>query len=112
MVDMDGDFRVNFYRKKSSSKNGTDFGTDFGTDNGTDSKLAKALKKSGSSKKAVRILGIINLMKKDETINVAEIVTALNSSERTIKRDIEFLKEAGIVKREGNTKSGKWIVEE
>lgn len=112
LVDMDGDFRVNFYRKRSSSKNGTDFGTDFGTDNGTDSKLAKALKKSGSSKKAVRILGIINLMKKDETINVAEIVTALNSSERTIKRDIEFLKEAGIVKREGNTKSGKWIVEE
>lgn len=112
LVDMDGDFRVNFYRKKSSSKNGTDFGTDFGTDNGTDTKLATALKKSGSSKKAVRILGIINLMKKDETINVAEIVTALESSERTIKRDIEFLKEAGIVKREGNTKSGKWIVEE
>ena len=108
LVDMDGDFRVNFYRKKQSNKNGTDFGTD----NGTDSKLAKALKESGSSKKAVRILGIINLMKKDETINIAEIVTALNSSERTIKRDIEFLKDAGIVKREGNAKSGKWIVEE
>lgn len=108
LVDMDGDFRVNFYRKKQSNKNGTDFGTD----NGTDSKLAKALKESGSSKKAVRMLGIINLMKKDETINIAEIVTALNSSERTIKRDIEFLKDAGIVKREGNAKSGKWIVEE
>ena len=112
LVDMDGDFRVNFYRKKYSDKDGTDFGTNNGTNNGTDTKLAKALKESGSSKKAVRILGIINLMKKDERINVSEMVTALSSSERTIKRDIEFLKETGIVKREGNRKSGKWIVEE
>ena len=66
-----------FLPKKRSIKNGTDFDTD----NGTGSRLAKALKKSGSSKKTVRILGIINLMKKDETINIAEIVTALNSSE-------------------------------
>ena len=41
-----------FLPKKRSIKNGTDFDTD----NGTGSRLAKALKKSGSSKKTVRKL--------------------------------------------------------
>lgn len=108
LIDMDGDFRVNLYRKNKPSKNGTDFGTDFGTDK----KMARTIEMAGSSKRGLRIMSIVNLMKKNETITVAEIVKRLESSTRTIKRDIEFLKENEVIRREGNTKTGKWIVKE
>lgn len=36
----------------------------------------------------------------------------LGSSVRTIKRDIEYLKEMKVVRYEGTAKSGKWIISE
>lgn len=85
---------------------------DNGTDNGTDGKLVSALKTSSSSKQVIRMLEIITLMKSNNAITVKEIVRELESSVRTIKRDIEKLKELGVIKRDGNSKSGKWIVTE
>ena len=58
------------------------------------------------------MLAIIDMMKKDETVSANDIAERLGVTIRTIKRDIDFLKEMKVIKREGNAKSGKWIVEE
>lgn len=80
------------------------------TDNVTDARLIKILKLSENSKKTVRMLGIIEMIKKDENISVTEMAESLGVTTRTIKRDIDYLKEMKVVKREGTAKSGKWII--
>lgn len=79
-------------------------------DNVTDARLIKILKLSENSKKTVRMLGIIEMIKKDENISVTEMAESLGVTTRTIKRDIDYLKEMKVVKREGTAKSGKWII--
>ncbi len=79
-------------------------------DNVTDARLIKILKLSENSKKTVRMLGIIEMIKKDENILVTEMAESLGVTTRTIKRDIDYLKEMKVVKREGTAKSGKWII--
>ena len=71
------------------------------TDNVTDVRLIKILKLSGNSKKTVRMFGIIEMIKKDENISVTEMAESLGVTTRTIKRDIDYLKEMKVVKREG-----------
>lgn len=78
--------------------------------NVTDARLIKILKLSENSKKTVRMLGIIEMIKKDENISVTEMAESLGVTTRTIKRDIDYLKEMKVVKREGAAKSGKWII--
>ena len=78
--------------------------------NVTDARLIKILKLSENSKKTVRMLGIIEMIKKDENISVTEMAESLGVTTRTIKRDIDYLKEMKVVKREGTVKSGKWII--
>lgn len=106
LVDMDGDFRVNFYRKNNSNKNVTENVTE----NVTDVKWLNALKFTGNSKKSMRLLGIIAMMKENENVSATEIADKLGVTSRTIKRDIDYLKEKNVVKREGTAQSGKWIV--
>ena len=60
------------------------------TDNVTDVRLIKILKLSGNSKKTVRMLGIIEMIKKDENISVTEMAESLGVTTRTIKRDIDL----------------------
>ena len=79
-------------------------------DNVTDARLIKILKLSENSKKTVRMLGIIDMIKKDENISVTEMAESLGVTTRTIKRDIDYLKEMKVVKREGTAKSGKCII--
>lgn len=79
-------------------------------DNVTDARLIKILKLSENSKKTVRMLGIIEMIKKDGNISVTEMAESLGVTTRTIKRDIDYLKEMKVVKREGTAKSGKWII--
>ena len=80
------------------------------TDNVTNARLIKILKLSENSKKTVRMLGIIEMIKKDENISVTEMAESLGVTTRTIKRDIDYLKEMKVVKREGTAKSGKCII--
>ena len=79
-------------------------------DNVTDARLIKILKLSENSKKTVRMLGIIEMVEKDENISVTEMAESLGVTTRTIKRDIDYLKEMKVVKREGTAKSEKWII--
>lgn len=75
-------------------------------------KIKNAVRLLGNSKKAVRMLTIIELIKKDENVSATEISESLGVTTRTIKRDIDYLKEMKVVKREGTAKNGKWIIEE
>ena len=72
--------------------------------------MIKILKLSENSKKTVRMLGIIEMIKKDENISVTEMAESLGVTARTIKRDLDYLKEVKVVKREGTARSGRWTI--
>lgn len=59
-------------------------------------------------KKHKRQQGIISLIRQNPGITIEEMAERLEANERTIKRDIEALK--NIIKHVGPTKGGTWII--
>ena|SRR3989344_6812916 len=57
-----------------------------------------------------RLINIIEIMKKNSKITIPEIARELNVNEKTIKRDIEKIRESGRVKRIGPDKGGHWEI--
>ncbi|MGI6782338.1 MAG: ATP-binding protein [Acholeplasmataceae bacterium] len=57
-----------------------------------------------------RLLSIIDMIKTNPDITVQEIAEKFNLTTRTIKRDIAKLTKEGLIKYEGSSKSGKWVV--
>ena len=57
-----------------------------------------------------RLVKILNLIKQDNSITIPKIADRLDVSSKTIKRDIQKLKEEGKIKRLGPDKGGKWSV--
>jgi len=55
-----------------------------------------------------RLNSIIESMKKKNTITIPEISILLKVTEKTIKRDIEKLRELNKIKRVGPDKGGHW----
>lgn len=53
---------------------------------------------------------ILEQLSLDETISVAELAHTLSSTEKTIRYHMNKMREKGILKREGSTKKGKWII--
>lgn len=53
---------------------------------------------------------LLRLIKTNGTIRRAEIAERLKVSEPTVKRDIKYLREQGILNYDGAAKTGKWIV--
>ena len=53
---------------------------------------------------------IIRLINENERISAAEMSRVLSVVVRTIRRDLNELQEQGIIKRDGNTSAGKWII--
>ena len=49
-------------------------------------------------------------MRSDPRISSAELVRALEVTERTIERDIARLREENKIKRQGGDKGGEWII--
>lgn len=85
-------FRVTVYTK---SYNVTDNVTNNVTDNVTD-----------------RSSLIISLIKKNNKISTTEIASKLKVNKRTILREIDLLKNNGLLKRIGSEKGGYWVVME
>ncbi|MCF8367422.1 MAG: DeoR family transcriptional regulator [Bacteroidales bacterium] len=52
---------------------------------------------------------ILELVKSDPGITMKEISEKCNVSVKTIKRDIEELRSAGKLRREGGRKKGNWV---
>ena len=53
---------------------------------------------------------IIRMINENERISAAEMSRVLSVVVRTIRRDLNEMQEKGIIKREGNTSAGKWII--
>ena len=53
---------------------------------------------------------ILDLIKNKSDITIEQLAKLCDVSDKTIKRDINKLKEQGLLQREGSLKSGSWIV--
>lgn len=53
---------------------------------------------------------VIDLLRKNNSYTIDELVSKLNLSRETIKRSLKLLKEKGIIKRVGSDKSGHWEI--
>lgn len=53
---------------------------------------------------------VLEILKSDCAVTTEEIAVKLNVSKRTILRDLEFLSKSSIIKREGGSFGGKWVV--
>ena len=53
---------------------------------------------------------IIRMINENERISAAEMSRVLSVVVRTIRRDLNEMQEKGIIKRDGNTSAGKWII--
>ncbi len=55
-------------------------------------------------------LKIVELMRKNPSITIAELVAELGMSRSGVNKQIAKLKAEGVIEREGPDKSGRWIV--
>jgi len=55
-------------------------------------------------------LEVYELMKKDDKITAESIGSRIGRDPRTVFRHIDGLKEKGLVRREGNVRTGRWVV--
>ncbi|MCR4664990.1 MAG: DeoR family transcriptional regulator [Paludibacteraceae bacterium] len=53
---------------------------------------------------------VLYLIREDNTLTISQMTQKLKVSEKTIKRDIATLQEAGFLVREGGRKDGKWQI--
>lgn len=53
---------------------------------------------------------IIEIMRNNEHCTAEEIATVVGVEKRTIERNIKYLKEKGLIDRDGADKNGRWIV--
>ncbi len=54
---------------------------------------------------------IVEMMKRDNTVTTNQLAASLGVSQKTIKRDIQVLREHGKVERAGSSRSGVWVVQ-
>ena len=57
-----------------------------------------------------RQLLILDYMRQDETITREGLSLKIKVSDATIKRELSFLQDNNIVKREGGGKDGRWVI--
>jgi Fic family protein len=57
-----------------------------------------------------RVEFILYKMSENKFITIKELAEALNVNEKTVKRDIEKLKEKNKIQRVGSARKGEWIV--
>ena len=91
-IDFEGDFRICLYR--NINIDGTNLGT-----NGTNPESNEILYEK-----------VLDSLKTNPKITQQEISKLLNISLRTVKRILARLQEENIVKREGSSRAGTWLV--
>ena len=82
---------------------------DVGKDVGKDDAL---LSKESSKGTMIRRKTILDLIRSNPSITIPEIAIIQKVSARTIERDFDWLKDRGIIVREGSRSDGRWIVTE
>ena len=54
--------------------------------------------------------GILNLIKENAHVSANEMSEVLSVTQRTIERDLAAMQKKRVIIREGNVKSGRWVV--
>lgn len=84
LVDMDGDFRVNFYRSSVTPR--------------------------VTEKVTEREMSVIRLIKNNPRITTTAMSMELGKSRKTISAIIKSLKDRNVIEREGSDRNGIWII--
>ncbi len=85
------------------------YGEDVGENVGENASFYMPCRISKNAKE--RRARIVSMIREKPEITAGEIAIMLEVSARTIERDLNWLKEGCIIKRQGGAKSGIWIVE-
>ena len=88
LVDMDGDFRVNFYR----------------------SSVTPRVTEKVTEKFTEREMSVIRLIKNNPRITTTAMSMELGKSRKTISAIIKSLKDRNVIEREGSDRNGIWII--
>ena len=103
LIDFDGDFRVNMYRKRDTDiKTNTKKVTNTNTKTNTNIKKQKA-----NAETATRILEI---MREQPTITVKKIADQMRLSVAGVRYHINKMKKDGLVEHVGPSKKGTWLL--
>ena len=88
LVDMDGDFRANFYR----------------------SSVTPRVTEKVTEKFTEREMSVIRLIKNNPRITTTAMSMELGKSRKTISAIIKSLKDRNVIEREGSDRNGVWII--
>ena len=110
--------RMKFMDRRGSGinkiKNGTNRLFDDGNNhvefNATDTHFSVVIYNANYEKGKEIVKEIVKEIEINPSISVKELSSKLKVSERTIRYEIDKLRNKGIIEREGSTKSGKWII--
>ena len=103
LIDFDGDFRVNMYRKRRIN---TETNRKTGTNTETNRKTNTEMLDTESVEK------ILSLMREKPAITVKTIAQQLELSVGGVRYHINKLKKDGIVEHIGSSKKGTWVIHE
>ena len=53
---------------------------------------------------------ILYYIKGNDRITIQQMSQKVKASEKTIRREVEILKEKGVLLREGGRKEGRWVI--
>ena len=58
-----------------------------------------------------KINSILNILKYNPAATIPDLIEATGKSQRTISRELREYQDAGLLRREGSRKTGRWVVE-
>ena len=70
------------------------------------------LSRESSKGSEIRRNAILDLIRSNPSITIPEIAIIQKVSTRTIERDLDWLKDRGIIAREGSRSDGQWVIVE
>ena len=105
LIDFDGDFRVNMYRKRgTNAETNRETGTNIETNTKTNTEMLDTDTES--------VERILSLMREKPAITVKTIAQQLELSVGGVRYHINKLKKDGIVEHIGSSKKGTWVIHE
>ena len=105
LIDFDGDFRVNMYRKRgTNAETNRETGTNIETNTKTNTEMLDTDTES--------VERILSLMREKPAITVKTIAQQLELSVGGVRYHINKVKKDGIVEHIGSSKKGTWVIHE
>ena len=124
LIDFDGDFRVNLYRKKETDTEINEkiyqrvndvIGRVYQRKNEPQNE-PQTEPQNGPQNEPQRLgvleEGLLNLIRQDGHVTRDEMASQMKVSLSTVKRSINKLKDNGLIEYEGSSKSGYWIIKQ